>query len=788
MYSRSCRIFALFVVILALVACNSSASENTELRGPILVWHPQIEGQEEVLDELLARFTAIYPEVAVVRKAYSEEELKRTFEVEAELGMGPTLLIGSSLWVPDYAEKGLIQNLSSRDDVDASTYLSTAIRTLRYTPNQSSETGLYGLPFSLQTFVLFYNKNLVDTPPSTLSALLDQAADGKKVALDTRFSAAFWGIQAFGGQLLDEEGQVVLNRGGFANWLSWLKNAQTEPNIILNNNEEVLFNLFQTGEVAYYIGLSSRLPVLQGTLGKDVVGVAPLPAGPNSNPAGPFMITQAFMFNSASSPAQLQRTLRLAQFLTNVEQQTTLALQGGLVPANPEVRVDPRVSPAVASIVAQTKTAVPALNIPQVFDVVDYGDDIYVKALAGEISLNEAATELSRRVNSENGFETIEATSNISCGAGGTLQVWHSWSESEAIALQQIARTFMDLCPIVSIELSGSDREELFDRYRKAAILSQGPDLLIIDNQFVSSLAAAGLVSDLTNDVGSEFLQRYVPGAQETMRYKGKLYGLPVSMESMALYYNADLVTDPARDLTDLLNQATPERQVILQIDFYRAYWGVPAFGGRMFDTEDRVALNRGGFAEWLSWLRAAQDQPGIVLTNDREDALTLFAQGKAAYLAGEKWMLNPLQAHLGPNKIGVVPLPAGPKGESGPFLVVMGALLKQTSGSQERELALEFAKYLTSLESQRLLMERANLVPANVTVNTTAYPAIGGFLEQARTAFVPPNDQAEQVLTMMEQGQKIYADVLEGDQAPSEAVNDFVRSINKIQQLESKN
>ena len=72
-----------------------------------------------------------------------------------------------------------------------------------------------------------------------------------------------------------------------------------------------------------------------------------------------------------------------------------------------------------------------------------------------------------------------------------------------------------------------------------------------------------------------------------------------------------------------------------------------------------------------MSWLQAAQDQPGIKWTTDRFEAQELFVRNKAAYLAGEKWMLTPLQKELGAEKVGVVPLPNGPKGESGPFLVL---------------------------------------------------------------------------------------------------------------------
>jgi len=779
------RTLAAVVVVLWLSACQAGPADPAGLKGAILLWHPQLEEGEEVFNQLAARFSAIYPEVTIVRTALPIDELHQEFLDQTELGFGPDLLIGDSRWVADFVEAGLIEDLSGREDIDTSIYFSSAVNTLRYTPRGADQARLYGLPFSLQTHVLFYNKKLVDgPPPATLSALLEQAHQGQKIAINTQFFGAFWGIQAFGGQLLDQEGRIVLDEGGFANWLGWLKNAQSDPNIILNDNSDALLDIFVKGEAAYYAGNSILLPPLQAILGEDVVGVARLPAGPQNNPAGPFLTTEALMLNTASSPAQKERALRLAQFLSNVEQQTTLTLKIGLVPANIQVRVDPRVSPTVAEILAQTKTAVPALNLSQVSDAVKYGDDVYLKALAGELDLNAAAIQLTGRVNAEHGFEAGQDTALIACGDQAAIEVWHSWPAAEAEVLNRIAADFEALCPATTITLRtiSPAQEELHARYRQAVALGEGPDLLIADNRWVARLAGDGLLRDLAHLIKPQFLQRYVPRAQETMRFKGKLYGLPLSMESMALYYNPQLVTDPARNLDDLLNQASLERQAILPIGFYRAYWGIPAFGGQMFDSQNRLALNDGGFAAWLSWLQAAQEQPGLVLTDNLEQALELFIQQKAAYLVGEKWMLTPLQAQMGTESVAVAPLPDGPEGEARPFLVVEGLLLNPASGPARRAAAFEFARHLTGLQSQTLLMAQANRVPANVNVDPTAYPAIGGFLDQARTTFVPPNDRAEQVLFMMEQGQQVYAAVLKDGQEPAEAVNNFVTFIQKIE------
>jgi len=202
--------------------------------------------------------------------------------------------------------------------------------------------------------------------------------------------------------------------------------------------------------------------------------------------------------------------------------------------------------------------------------------------------------------------------------------------------------------------------------------------------------------------------------------------------------------------------------------------------GEALFDAEGRVILDEGGFAEWLNWLQIAQDQPGIAWTTDRQEALDLFIQNEAAYLAGEKWMENELQESLGVDKLRVAPLPAGPKGEAGPFLVVIGALLNPASDPEERALALEFARYIAGPESQTLLMKQANYIPANVNVDITDHPVIDGFMEQARTAIVIPNDRVDQILFMYYSDYDIYQEVLVGGQEPAEAVDIFTKLVNE--------
>lgn len=780
---QTCWLLVLVVMIWG-TACTHDVSGRKPLKQPILLWHAWNERETKVLNELLARFATIYPENVVIQQGFSAEELLAQFRQQAQRGLGPDLVIINGRALRELAHAGLIQDLSPYA-IDTSVYLSTALQTLRY------QDRLYGLPLSLHTIALYYNKNLITEPPTTLTALLEQAADSHSIALNTSFYGAFWGIQSFGSDVFDRTGRVVLDQGGFANWLAWLKKAQNLPNIILSNDPKTLEALFVQGRVACYAAGSDRLFDLQQALGEAAVGVSPLPEGPH-NPSGPMLETETLLFNAASSRQQTERALRLAQFLTTIEQQTALIRQAGRVPANSRVWVDSRIYPAVAGFAAQARTAVALPNLPQIVDLQELGNDAYIQTLSGVLAPQQAAANLTQQVNAAYHLAASDPLTPTACNLSGTLQVWYIPHELDSAVLEAIREAFQQQCPAVTIHLTALTFDEqerdydsrIHEQYQAAVAQGRAPDLLIGTNHLTAMLAAEGVLQEMSSLIEPEFLQRYLPEALDAMRYEGALYALPVSIiQLMALYYNADLVTDPPLMLEDLLHQADAGKKAVFPLNnFYAAYWGLPAFGAQLFDADYRVILDRGGFVEWLKWLQNAQKHPNLslLLTDaDADNAKTLFTHGDVAYLAGEARQLSELQAALGKKRVQVTPLPAGPQGKSGPVLGVQGVMLTRSLAPAQQALALAFARHLADRESQTLLMERANQVPAIVTVDTTAYPAIAGFMEQSRTASAPPI--VPQVEPLFFWGSDPYLNVLEHGFSAKTAAAGFTNLVNKV-------
>lgn len=379
---RALLLVAGFAVLLGLAACGVVGERNRELSGHVSIWHAWPESHQATLEEALTAFEESHPEVTVTTVAYDSRELLASFESAAATGVAPSLLLGSDAWVRVLADAGWIRPLETPED---------GVRQLRGDAEEAtSYLGThYGVPVSLYPSALYYNTSLVRTPASTLEDLLEEAEDGRGVALEPRFKPSYWGIQAFGNGLFDAAGRFTVAGSGFAEWLEWLNTAQGEPGVILHEDNARLLDLFKEGGVAYYVAGPEMQAELIEAMGVDAVGVRPLPDGPAGS-AGPLLSVETAYQYAFASPEQRRIAAALAQHLGSKQQSMRFMRELGMVPANPDVRVDSRLYPPVSGFAEQAETAVvlPSDVINEQLYAV--GDRAYAATLSGSLSPTEA--------------------------------------------------------------------------------------------------------------------------------------------------------------------------------------------------------------------------------------------------------------------------------------------------------------------------------------------------------------------------------------------------------------
>lgn len=382
------------------------------------------------------------------------------------------------------------------------------------------------------------------------------------------------------------------------------------------------------------------------------------------------------------------------------------------------------------------------------------------------------ATEVSRSAEPQPSF----------AADGGTVLLWHSWAGGDGDALTAVLARFQQERPQIRVETQFVAYGDLARTYTDAVKAGGGPDLILAPNWWLRDLAEEGVLLPLENRITTQERTQFIAAAIDNLSWKGVLYGLPTNFELVALYYNRRLLDEKAlpRVAEELIELAlaSPTQGIGVYTNFYHLFWGIPAYGGRLFDADGRVVLEQTtGTADFLDWLLRAQETPGIFVALDYGMLMDRFKKEEYALFIDGPWSIGELRERFGAD-LGVAPLPAGPAGPARPWLSADGVFLNPAAAAQRQELALTLARHLTSAESASLLAGVAGRLPARKGADLGGDALLAGFMRQGATALPQPH-QAEMDEVWFYAGEMI-AQVLNGAATPEEAVLEAATLINE--------
>lgn len=299
-------------------------------------------------------------------------------------GKGPDLFFQPHDRIGDLVTQGLaapVDKYLSNDE--RAKYSKAAINAVTYSYKEPSlgdskaQPHLYGFPQVIETYALFYNKDLVKKVPTTMDELMTQAksltnASQKKYgflfqANNLYFAYPFfknYGGYVFGGPAGGDATDIGLNNAGSIKGGEAIQKFFTEGLIPVSIKADLESGLFKSGKAAMVIDGPWAIPDYQKALG-DKLGSAPIPSI-NGKPAQSFSGVKSWMLSYYSKNKYWAADL--AKFLTNDKNSEHYYKVAGEMPPRPAV-LDAISDPIYQGFSKQIKSATPMPNVPEMQQV-----------------------------------------------------------------------------------------------------------------------------------------------------------------------------------------------------------------------------------------------------------------------------------------------------------------------------------------------------------------------------------------------------------------------------------
>jgi multiple sugar transport system substrate-binding protein len=283
--SESGRLICVAAAALTL-ACGPRAAS------PVVTFAASAVGQEAaVLGAQFARFRARRPDVRVeIRATPDAADTRHQLYVQwlnAHVP-DPDVLQIDVIWTPEFAAAEWVLPLD-RFQLATDDFLPAAIAANRWNGR------LFALPWFVDVGMLYWRTDLAPSPPRDFDELRAQA-DRRLLSMGLVWQGARYEglvtvfleyLTAFGGQILDAAGRVVVDADPAVRALEHMRDAiyahQTVPVDVLAWQEEHTRFAFQNGRAQFMRNWPYAVALLRDPAQSSVAGrfaVAPMPAGP----------------------------------------------------------------------------------------------------------------------------------------------------------------------------------------------------------------------------------------------------------------------------------------------------------------------------------------------------------------------------------------------------------------------------------------------------------------------------------------------------------------------------
>jgi arabinogalactan oligomer/maltooligosaccharide transport system substrate-binding protein len=360
------------------------------------------------------------------------------------------------------------------------------------------------------------------------------------------------------------------------------------------------------------------------------------------------------------------------------------------------------------------------------------------------------------------------------------ITLWHSYRGDEKTALKEVVAAFNTSHTDVQIKALGIPYDAFADKITAAIPRDKGPDIFIFAHDRIGGWVEGGIIEPIDFFLEENASEKFVTGSWEPMRYNDSMWGLPMSLKSIILFYNPDIIKTPPKTTDEMIAMAKKHTDaeagkygLVYEIAnfYYHACW-MQGFGGRVFDANNQPVLDAPENIRSFQFARDLYAKEQIVPPEVSNVLVTtLFNEGKAAMVISGPWFRGEIDGV--PYEIELLPIISEVGKPAIPFMSSEGVMM--SAKSKHKDAAFQVMQYLVSEDAATIMATTGKQPVALKKVyekpeikNDPYLPKFRAQIEQSK-----PMPSIPQMTSVWSPATTAIAAAVNGNKTPEEALKE---------------
>ena len=328
-----------------------------------------------------------------------------------------------------------------------------------------------------------------------------------------------------------------------------------------------------------------------------------------------------------------------------------------------------------------------------------------------------------------------------------------------------------------------------------------GADVFIIPHDNMSTAISSQLLLPLGSEMGADIENRFLEASVGTVKVGDAYYGVPLSTETVALFYNKTLLDEAGFEVATSFEQIKEQaaqyndessNKFLMRFDAgnsYTMHLFLTAGGFELYgpnhDDASQVNLNSEGVVKGLSFYQTMREYLNVPYADLNWDSIEVeFAKGNVPYIITGPWSISEVQTQDAGFEWGITTIPTidgvQPETFSG-NIIACGS--SYTQHPAETKQVIEF---LSSEEGLQIMYDVKGSIPAlkdaSVIEGVVEDPYVSGILEQAQ--YAQPMPILPEMSNYWGAAETLYRSVWDGLLTPEEAAEKALADYNTALEL----